>query len=89
MGPGIPFREMRALPVLPFLADIETFHRSVVSHYPGIYQAFAALLLILLQNQVMLLFGIHSKIFVFNGLMEPTFSSPFAQGVDMVGFIAY
>ena len=59
MGPGIPFREMRALPVLPFLADIETFHRSVVSHYPGIYQAFAALLLILLQNQVMLLLYIH------------------------------
>ena len=55
MGPGIPLGEVCALPVLPFLADVETFYRPVIPHDAGIHQAFAALCLILLLNQVMLL----------------------------------
>ncbi len=59
MGVGTSFGKMRALPMFPLLPDIETFYRAMVSHNPCVNQAFAALLLILLQNQVMLLLYIH------------------------------
>ncbi len=61
---------MRPLPVFPFLSDIETLHRTVVSHYPGVNQAFASLLRVLLQNQVMLLLYIHLLLYVGKLLKE-------------------
>ncbi len=64
MGFGTAFGEMRSLPVFPFLSDIETLYRTVVSHYSCVNQALASLLLILLQNQVMLLLCIHFLLYV-------------------------
>ena len=59
MGVGIFFRKMRTLPMLSLFTDVETLYRAMVSHYPGVNQAFTTFLLILLQNQVMLLLCIH------------------------------
>ncbi len=64
MGFGTAFGEMRSLPVFPFLSDIETLYRTVVSHYACVNQAFASFLPVLLQNQVMLLLCIHLLLYV-------------------------
>ena len=47
----MPFSEMRALAMFSFLSDVETLYGSMVPHYPGVNETFAAALLILLQNQ--------------------------------------
>ncbi len=59
MGVGTSFGKMRALPMLPFLSDIETLYGAVVAHHPGVNQTFVTFFLILLQYQVMLLLYIH------------------------------
>jgi len=43
MGVGTAFSEVRTLTVFPFLSDIETLYRTVVTHYARVNQAFAPL----------------------------------------------
>lgn len=55
MGRGMFLHEMRARAVLAFFPDVEALNRAVVSHYPSVNQAFATLVLVLLQHEVILL----------------------------------